>query len=156
MENITTRNIAGHDIPECIIMENGVLFTEKWIKEREAARCYLPENILRKMAAEIAENITIRTHEDGNSKDTRRKATKAENDILYKIALSALLGLSHGEEARQSKEAEDAIINSAEYACILFLPNANSYDTIYTPLRKTVANWRNHTQAEIAFHYGEC
>ena len=156
MENCKTRTVAGCEIPEFIIIENGVRFTEKWIKEREAARCSLPETVLRKMAAEISNNITIRKYENGNSEDIRRKSTNTEKDILYKIALSALLGLNHGEAARQSKEAEDAIINSAEFACILMLPDANSYDTIYTPLRRSVANWRNHTQAEIVFHYGEC
>lgn len=151
-----TRIVAGREIPECILLENGELFTAKWIKEQESARCFLREPVLRKMAAEIAENITIRTMIDGCSHDTTRKSTDAERDIIYKLALSALLGLNHGEEARQSEAAESAIINAIEYTLILMIPNANSYDTIYTPLRKTVANWRNHTEAEINLHYGEC
>lgn len=153
---IPTRVVAGKEIPESILLENGVLFTEQDIKEREAARCFLPEKILRKMAAEIAKHITIRTYKDGCSNDARRKTTKAEEEIIYKLSYSALLGLNHGENARQSKIAEDAIINAIEYTLLLMIPDANTYDTIYLPLRRTVENWRNHTQAEIAFHYGEC
>lgn len=154
--NYKTRTVAGREIPEFILLENGALFTEKWIKEEEAKRPFLPESVLRGMAAEIATHITIRTEENGCTRDTQRESTKAEQDTLYKLALSALLGLNHGEEARQSKAAEDAIINSIEYTLILMIPNANSYDSIYLPLRRAVENWRNHTEAELVLHYGEC
>lgn len=155
--NCPTHTVAGREIPDSILLENGIKFTEDWLKEADAKRCYLGEPVLRKMAAEIAEHITIRTYDkvDGCSRDERRESTPAERDIIYKLAFSALLGLSHGETARQSKAAEDGIINAIEYALVVMLPEANSYDTIYTPLRKTVENWRNHTQAEIMLHYGE-
>lgn len=154
--DIPTRTVSGKEIPEQILIENGIKATEEYFTEYENRRPFLPESVLRKMAAEIARNITIRTYVDGNSKDERRKSTPAEYEILYKLALSALLGLNHGETARQSKIAEDAIINAIEYTLVLMIPSANSYDSLYTPLRKTVENWRNHTQAEINFHYGEC
>lgn len=154
--NYKTRTVAGREIPEFILLENGAIFTEKWIKEEEAKRPFLPESVLRGMAAEIAAHITIRTKENGCTRDTRRESTKAERDTLYKLSLSALLGLNHGEEARQSKAAEDAIINAIEYTLILMIPNANSYDSLYLPLRRAVENWRNHTQAELVLHYGEC
>lgn len=154
--NYPTRTVAGREIPEFILLENGVRYTEQHIKEHESARCPLPEPILRLMAAEIAEHITIRTMENGCSKDTTRRSTPEEKDTLYKLAYSALLGLNHGETARESHAAEDAIINAIEFTLLLMIPEANSYDTLYLPLRKTVANWRNHTQAEIALHYGYC
>ena len=154
MKEYHTINIAGRDVPEFIVTENGVRFTEKWLRECDEKRCILPESILRCMAAEIAESIVVRTYENGNSHDTRRQTTEKERDILYGLAYSALLGLNHSEESRQSKTAEDAIINSFEYACIVMLPDANCYDSMYIPLRKMVANWRNHTQAEINLHYG--
>ena len=147
--------VAGREIPDCILLENGIIYTERELKELDAARCYLPEPVLRKMAAEIAENITIRTYVDGCSRDDRRPTTDAERDVLYKLAFSALLGLNHGETARQSKIAEDAIINAIEYTLVLSIPEANSYDSLYIPLRKTVENWRNHTEAELVLHYGE-
>ena len=155
MENTwTTYTVAGREIPDFILLENGKTFTGKWLKEQDAKRPYLPETILRAMAAEIAERITIRTKVDGNTYDNERASTESERDILYKLAYSALLGLNHGEEARQSKAAEDAIINAIEFTLILMIPNANSYDSIYLPLRRMCENWRNHTEADLALHYG--
>lgn len=138
-----TRTVAGEEIPEFILTENGAIYTAREIEERRNARKFLSETVLRDMAREIAAHITIRTHENGHSVDTRRDSTNAERNTLYNLALSALLALNHGEESRKSKIAEDAIINAAEYALILMLPDANSYDSIYTPLRKAVANWRS-------------
>ncbi len=146
---IKTRLVAGKEMPESILIENGVLFTEKWIKERNSARCFLHENVLCKMADECAKTITFCDEET-------RIATKEESKIIHNLAFAALLGLNHGETARMSSAAEDAIINAAEYAIDLMIPNVNGYITLYTKLRHLVENWRNHTEAEIAFHYGAC
>ena len=153
--DIPVRTVAGREIPESVLLENGILFTEKELKEMDAARCFLPESVLRKMATEIADDITIRTHKNGNSEDVTRKSTEAEKAIIYKLAFSALLGLNHGETARQSKAAEDAIINAIEYTLLLMLPEANSYDSLYLKLRRSVAFWRDHSKEEIMLHYGE-
>lgn len=155
MANYPTITIAGREIYEQIVLENGIKFTEEWIKEREAARCFLPESVLRKMAAEIAETIKIRTYNNGCSCDNTRKTTAAEHEIIYKLALSALLGLNHGETARQSKAAEDAIINTIEYTLLLMIPEANTYDTLYLKLRRAVGSWRSHTEDEIMREYGD-
>ena len=154
--DMPVRTVAGREIPESILLENGVIFTERELKEYDAKRCFLPETVLRKMAGEMAETITIHTYKDGRcSEDFTRNTTEAEKAVLYKLALSALLGLNHGETARQSKAAEDAIINAIEYTLILMLPSANSYDSLYLKLRRSVAFWREHTEAEIMAHYGE-
>ena len=150
--DIPVRVVAGKEIPEAILLENGVKFTEKWIKETESKRCYLPETVLRKMAAEIAENITFRTYVDGSSKDITRKSTDAEQDIIYKLAYSALLGLNYGEVARQCESAENAILNAIEYAIIMMIPHVNSYDTLYIPLRKMLAFWRE-SQEDVNKHF---
>lgn len=140
---IKTRIIAGREIPEKILLENGIAFTEREIKERDQARRYLPENKLCEIAGQIAANITIRIDRGGYSEDFRRESTPAEYDIIYKIALSALLALNHGETARQSRIAEDAIINAAEYTIDTLIMGVNGYDTIYQPLRKAVQSWRD-------------
>ena len=148
-----THIVNGHEIPDSILLDNGIKATERHMRENEQARCYLMESVLRGMAREISHHITIRTHVDGCSRDTRRTSTDREADILYRLAYSALLGLNHGEEARKSRTAEDAIINAIEYTLILTIPEANSYDSLYLPLRRAVENWRNHTEAELVLRY---
>lgn len=142
--------------PESILVEEGARIVAKRKNEYQARRPFLPEPILRGMAREMAKTITIRTYVDGCSHDETRPATEAESDILYKLALSALLGLNHGESAREEMTAEDAIINAIEYTLLLMIPEANSYNSLYLKLRRMMENWRNHTEAELALHYGAC
>ena len=83
------------------------------------------------LANEIAEHITIRSYHDGNSCDTTRKATEAEGDIIAKIAYSAMLSYEWKDDA-----SLDEILDMAEFTLMQFIPEANTYDTIYIPLRK--------------------
>ena len=98
------------------------------------------------MTEAMSETIMIRTYENGNSNDTRRKTTKPEKAIIYKIAYGALLALNHGEEVRSSRMAEQSIIDTAEYTIDLFIPECNGYDTIYIPLKKALANWEKEAK----------
>ena len=77
--------------PESILVEEGARIVAKRKNEYQARRPFLPEPILRGMAREMAKTITVRTYVDGCSHDETRPATEAESDILYKLALSALL-----------------------------------------------------------------
>lgn len=138
-----TYTIRGRELPACSLLENGIRATQDYFDEYDARRPYLPEPKLRYWAEHLARSIVIRTEIDGCTHDDRRPTTQAEHDILYKLALSALLGLNAGETNRQSRAAEDAIINAIEYACLLMLPKANSYDTIYNPLRRICEEWRS-------------
>lgn len=144
-----THTIRGREIPDSILLENGIHFTEQWMKEQDNARPYLPENKLRYWAAQIAKTISIRTTVDGCTHDERRPTTQEEHEVLYNLAYSALLGLNAGEAARQTTAAEDAILNAIEYTCILMLPEANSYLTIYCPLRNVLEQWRSHPVEEL-------
>lgn len=99
------------------------------------------ESELKEIAQNIASTIMIRTYENGNSKDTRRKPTKAESDKIYKVAFGALLGLNWGENVRSSKLAAQSIIDTAEFMIGQFLPNCNGYDTIYIPLQNVIKHW---------------
>lgn len=111
-----------------------------WIKPdpKPEVRAYKTEAELREVAEAISEEIVIRTIENGNSRDTRRKATVKEKAIIYR---GALLALNHGEDSRSSRLAEQKIIDTAEFTIDLFIPDCNGYDTMYIPLKKAVANW---------------
>lgn len=147
--NYPTHNICGKEIPDSILLENGIRFTKLWKEEQANARPFLPENKLRYWAAQVAKTIVIRTMDNGNSNDVRRPTTQEEQEVLYKLTYSALLGLNAGETNRQAKAAEDAIINSIEYTFNLFFPEANGYLSIYCPLRDICEEWRSFPAKQL-------
>ena len=104
-------------------------------------RHFVSEQILKEWARNASQSIVVRTYENGNSRDTRRKPTAHEEEIIFKTIYGALLGLNWGETNRSSGIAEQAILDTAEYTLDLFIPQANGYDTIYNPLRKILTEW---------------
>lgn len=63
-------------------------------------RQHKSEIALHTIAKAIAQSITIRTWNNGNSYDDTREATEQESEIICNIAFSALLGLNFGETTR--------------------------------------------------------
>ena len=96
---------------------------------------YRTDKDLHDAAEFYCDTIVIRSYENGNSKDTRRKATKKEHDLLHKIIYSAL-------SAYRFKGSDiDGILNMAEFIGMQLFQNKgdagiNTYDSIYIPLRK--------------------
>jgi DNA-binding GntR family transcriptional regulator len=96
-------------------------------------RCYT-EQELRQYAEKQAETIVVRTHdENGNSRDTRRKAMQYESHIISRIILGALLAILSGADKQTAAD-------TAEYIGILLMRyrhdgEMNSYDTIYLPIK---------------------
>lgn len=88
------------------------------------------------LADKIAESITIRTYVNGNSHDDTRPSTDTEKDIISKIVYSALLAYGWSDLA-----SIDSILDMAEFTLHQFLPDANTYDTIYIPMRKLIGTW---------------
>ena len=115
--------------------------------EKPEVRAHKPESELKEMAREMASTIMIRIYHGGNSQDIRRTPTQAESEAIYKVAISALLGLNWGEDVRSSRLAEQAIIDTAEFAINQFIDGVNGYDTIYIPLKKAVKNWAKEARA---------
>lgn len=111
-------------------------------------RKYVNHEQLKQWANSIAETITVRACLNGG--DIKRKALKAEREVLYNIALSALYTLNCEYCRRDEKYYDGAVsaaIDSAEYAALIFLNGKvkggtiQSYITVYCPLREIVKNW---------------
>lgn len=92
-------------------------------------------NKLKEIARDISSSIVIRTYDNGNSRDTRREATKPEKEIIRNIVYGVML--AYGDcGCDDSLRRLQGILDCAEYTLMQFIPNCNTYDTIYTPLRK--------------------
>lgn len=105
-------------------------------------RMFRSEGQLKEKAMALSKRIVIRTYNRGNSTDTCRKSTKKEEEIIYKLAYGALLGLNWNEKTRDSEDMSQAIIDTAEFTINLFLPDCNGYDTLYLPLKKILRDWK--------------
>lgn len=100
---------------------------------------YKYDNSLKAFAKECSEEIVIRTYVDGSSHDERRLATKPESEILFNIIYAALI--AYGYRSEDNGGSIDAILDMAEFTCHEFLPEANAYDSVYTPIRKITETW---------------
>lgn len=96
-----------------------------------------PESELREAAQELAREIVIRDE----SGDIRRRSTTPEREILYRIIYAALSTLNYSVENRRNPAAEQAILDNAEFACNMFLPECNGYLAVYNPLRRYIEEW---------------
>lgn len=108
---------------------------------KKSEREFQPETVLKEWAHNAAETVVFHTYVDGYRQDIRKKPTKNQREIMEKIIYGALLGLNWGETNRSETVAEDAILNAAEYMCIVMLPEVNSYDSVYIPLRHICKAW---------------
>ena len=90
---------------------------------------------MEQFAAEASRSIVIRYSINGNSDDRRRDTTPEEADI---INFGALCNIRHGRDIQSTADA-------AEFIGMEFLPgagssydqpHANSYDTIYLPIKR--------------------
>lgn len=104
--------------------------------QREFAEKY-NKSQLKEIARDIAGSIVIRDYVNGSSRDTRREATEPEKGIIQNIAYGAMIAYSF----RSNGGSIDSILDMAEFTLKQFIPEANTYDTIYIPLRKVTETW---------------
>ena len=86
------------------------------------------EQELKEYAQEQSKTIVIRTYTNGNSKDEKRKATKPERKIIESIIFGGLLAINSGANVQ-------SVADASEYIGNLQIPEMNSYDTIYNPIK---------------------
>ena len=88
-----------------------------------------PENIKEYADCESA-TITIRTYENGNSRDTTRSSTPEEKKIIQGILTGALNAIEAGKD-------KQTVMDMAEYIGLNLLKKsgANTYDSIYNRIR---------------------
>ncbi|MCI8365846.1 MAG: hypothetical protein HFG34_13005 [Eubacterium sp.] len=88
-----------------------------------------PENIKEYADCESA-TITIRTYENGNSRDTTRSSTPEEKKIIQGILTGALNAIEAGKD-------KQTVMDVAEYIGLNLLKKsgANTYDSIYNRIR---------------------
>ena len=87
-------------------------------------------------ADSVSKLITIRSYDNGNSRDETRETTGVERDIIWKIAFAVFLSYGY-----RSNGNIDSILDMAEFTLHRFLPEANTYDTIYIPCKKIMGIW---------------
>ena len=96
-------------------------------------REHLTDLDLTKIADDISNHITIRTYDEYGSHDVTRETSKAEKDIVENLAYASLLAYRFAEDASIAD-----ILCTAEFALHQFIPTANSYDTIYLPIKRAL------------------
>lgn len=89
---------------------------------------------LKEIARDIAGSIVIRSYDEHGSRDDRRETTEVEKTVIKNIAYGAMLAYAHCGSL-------DGILNMAEFTLKQWIPTANTYDSIYTPLRNVTETW---------------
>lgn len=96
---------------------------------------------IKNYALECAKSIVIRTYDNGNSKDTRRKTTKKEAEILYSLISGALISVkfhSGSNDEKGHKQTLQHAADTAEFISHGLIPDANGYDSVYTPIKSFI------------------
>lgn len=96
----------------------------------------LSEQEYHNIAREISGHITIRTYVNGNSRDDTYETDEGQADIIKAIAFATLVSYGH-----RSNADLDSILAMAEFTLHQLIPDANTYDTLYTPIRKAIGQW---------------
>ncbi len=105
---------------------------------------YLSESELQHFAQKIAEHITIRTYERGNSSDVTRITTKTEFEIIYNVAYGALLAFRWRVNSYNRAEIEyhlQSVLDTSEFILNNFIKDCNFYNTLYCPLKATIRQY---------------
>lgn len=114
--------------------------TDEQMKEKQ--KDFAENADISTLAERISQTITIRSYTDsGCSQDIVRQTTELEKMIINNIVTSAMLAFGYRQSSYDSRSVVDGILDTAEYMLHRFLPEANSYDTVYIPLKRATGIW---------------
>lgn len=112
----------------------------------------LHESVLSAIADRISQTITVHKHYDGGTEHVTRTAFPTERARIRSVALGALQGLNWGDDTRSALGGrEQAILDTAEFIMMQFIPCANAYDTLYNPLRAVTEAWRIASEHQTGY-----
>ena len=97
------------------------------------------EQEAKEYAQEESKTIVIRTYDNGNSNDERRKTSKPERKIIESIIYGGLLAIREGQKTEKEIQA---IVDSCEFIAKIQLPEMNGYDTIYIPMKEYIRDYK--------------
>lgn len=105
------------------------------------ARVWRTDTEIGDLAHELSRRIYLR--ETPDHKEMWRDATETEEKLLYEIFRPALATLNYYHSAIGDHQAglDDGVVNMAELCALYKLPQANSYISVYCPLREVLRNW---------------
>ena len=96
------------------------------------------EYALKNEARKAAQTLSIRSYDNGSSKDTRRNSTPDEANVITNCIYGALLTIKSNATIEAQKPAMDA----AEMIADLSIPNLNGYDSVYDPVRRICEDFK--------------
>ena len=96
------------------------------------------EYALRNEAHKAAQTISIRSYDNGSSKDTRRNSTSDEATIIENCIYGALLTI----KSNATIEAQKPAMDTAEMIADLSISNINGYDSVYNPVLRICEDFK--------------
>lgn len=112
---------------------------------------HMSETALAIIARRMSRKIVIRSYINGCSADRRRECTNDEQVKLYRVLYAALLSINYC--ARENADMRKAIMNSAEFTLHQFIPDANTYDSVYNRIRCLLDVWDNSADGPALAHW---
>lgn len=107
------------------------------------------QETIKTIAQRIAETISVRSYERGNSHDERRKTTQEEQEKIFAVVFGAIANLNHciysyGHSYGKSRDGEintmmQTVRDTAEWTIDELIKledgeQVNGYDTVYCPV----------------------
>lgn len=112
----------------------------------------MTEKALAIIARRCARSLVIRSYNESGSLDTWRECTVDEHAKLFNIAFAALLSLNfYGRVA--GPELIKGVLECSEFTLQRFIPDANTYDSLYNKLRCVIDVWTDSVSGRPLQHW---
>jgi len=92
------------------------------------------ENEAYDFAEKQSQKVTIRSMEEGCSKDRERKSTESEQKLIQRAIYSALLAIREGQDKKAAVATAEYFVNQEEVPEKGDMVHINGYDTVCCPI----------------------